>query len=58
MLNHLVLIGKLYSIQENTDNTIITLAIPRLSTQKEGEKDSYIDCIVNEPLAENIKEYC
>lgn len=62
MLNQLVVVGRLISKEEMSDDKkliTIVLAVPRSFKNENGEYDTdFIDCIAYNGVAENITEYC
>lgn len=64
MLNQIVLVGRISNdIEikevENKKVGVITLSIPRSWKNSEGEYDTdYIECLVYDNVAKNVKEYC
>lgn len=60
MLNHLVLIGRVSSINDEPENvTKLIVAVQRSFKNAEGVyENDFVPCIVLNKMASNVKDYC
>lgn len=64
MLNQVIIVGRLISIKklkinEEKEEVIITIAVPRNYKNENGEYDTdFVDCTLWNGIAQNTVEYC
>lgn len=59
MLNQVILVGRIISLEDQENNTILSIAIPRPFKNENGEYETdFINCKLLGGIATNTKEYC